>query len=71
VRKPTEANIKPLAVSIATACRITSLGRSKVNDLLGDGRLESVDVDGRRLVIYESLEQLTTPKPRGGPPTSI
>lgn len=48
----------PLAVTVQTARRLSGLGRTKLFQLIGDGRLESVTVGRRRLVKYASLEAL-------------
>jgi hypothetical protein len=49
---------KPLAVSIAEFCRLTSIGRTKAYGLIRDGRLGVTRVDRRTLVLVSSIEAL-------------
>lgn len=44
-----------LLCSIPEAARALGLGRSKVYELIGDGRLETVNIGRRRLVRTESV----------------
>jgi hypothetical protein len=53
---------KPLTVSVDTASQESNLGRTKIWEMIRDGRLEVVRVDRRTLVIYRSLERLLSPK---------
>lgn len=50
--------IAPLAVSIAECCRYTSFGRTKVYQLIRDGRLKASRVDRRTLVLMSSIRAL-------------
>ncbi len=52
--------IDPVAVTIPTACAASGLGRTKLYELIGAGRVESVRVGTRRLVIFESLKSFLT-----------
>lgn len=45
----------PLAISIQDSCRLTGLGRTTIYDLIRTGRLRSLTVGRRRLVLYESI----------------
>jgi excisionase family DNA binding protein len=47
-----------VSCTIAEACQATGLGRTKIYEAISDGRLKSVKVDNRRLVIVASLFQL-------------
>ncbi len=49
---------EPITVTVKEALRISGLGLTKIYELINDGRLETVKVDNRRLVIYESLKSL-------------
>jgi excisionase family DNA binding protein len=49
---------QPIAVTINEASRISGLGRSKIYQLIADGRLDSVVVDRRRLIRMYSLRLL-------------
>lgn len=49
---------KPLSVTVQTARKLTGLGNTKIYELIRDGRLKSTTVDGRRLIIFRSIEEL-------------
>jgi excisionase family DNA binding protein len=49
---------RPIAITISEACRLSGLGRSKIYQLIADGRLDSIVVDRRRLIRMHSLEHL-------------
>lgn len=53
--------LKPLTVTIKQVETIGNLGHTKIYELIADGRLKTVKIDGRRLVVYSSLEALLTP----------
>jgi excisionase family DNA binding protein len=56
-----------LSCTIAEACVATGIGRTKLYEALSDGRLESVKVDNRRLVLVASLLRLLeAPRPTQG-----
>lgn len=48
----------PLTVRIPEACRLTGIGRSKLYELIAEGRIEIVKVGGMTLVSFESLKRL-------------
>ena len=50
--------MKPLAVSVKTARLLLEIGNTKMWELIKDGRIKTVSIDRRRLVIYDSLESL-------------
>lgn len=52
------SNIPPITVSIPDAGRMIGLSRSRIYELLGEGRLESRKIGRRRLVVVRSLEKL-------------
>ncbi len=52
--------LKPLTVTVPVALQITGLGRTKFYELLENGTIKSVNVGGRRLVNFASLEQLAS-----------
>ncbi len=56
---------RPLAVTITTARKITGLGNTTVWKLISEGRLDTVSVGRRRLILYASLEKLLSPKADG------
>jgi hypothetical protein len=53
--------LKPLAVPIPEACWIGGFGRTTAYELIAAGRLKTVTVRRRRLVVYSSLEALLAP----------
>jgi excisionase family DNA binding protein len=61
-----ESSLKPVAVSVSSAVSLTGLSRTKLYKLIDDGRLEAVRVDGRRLVLFESIERLLAPAEKQG-----
>ena len=44
-----------LTCTIAEACEVTGLGRTKFYELIGDGRVTTTTIGRRRLVIVQSL----------------
>lgn len=60
-------NTERMAYSIAEACAITSLGRSKVYSLIAEGRLVTCKVGKRTLVLAKSLSGLIDPAPGVAP----
>ena len=53
--------LKPLTVTVSTACTLTGLGTTTVWGLVRDRRLETVRIGRRTLIIYQSLEALVAP----------
>lgn len=47
-----------LLCSIPEAARVLGLGRSKLYELIGEGRLETVNIGRRRLVRTDSVRAL-------------
>jgi hypothetical protein len=50
-----------ITCTVRAALEASGLGRTKLNELLASGRLESVKIDGRRLIIWASLQKLLVP----------
>jgi hypothetical protein len=77
LRSASRHNATPLAMTfkppnaitctVNTARSVSGLGRTKIYELMHDGRLQSVTVDGRRLIVWASLEKLLAPEPTPGP----
>lgn len=44
-----------LTCTVAEACEATGLGRTKIYELIGDGRIATTTIGRRRLVIVQSL----------------
>ena len=51
---------KPLAVSVARACELMSIGPTSMWAMIKSGRVATISIGRRRLVIYASLEKLIT-----------
>jgi excisionase family DNA binding protein len=49
---------KPVSATVDDTCRITGLGRTKIYELIAEGRLKTVAIGRRRLVLYSSIEDL-------------
>lgn len=49
---------EPLAYSITDACRVTSIGRTKLYEMLKNGTLEARRIGGRTLIPAASLRRL-------------
>jgi len=49
---------EPLAYSIKEACRVSSIGRTRIYALINEGRLKATKVGRRTLVNAESLREL-------------
>jgi excisionase family DNA binding protein len=48
----------PLTKTIDDTCQITGLGRTKIYELIAEGRLKATAIGRRRLVFYASIEAL-------------
>jgi excisionase family DNA binding protein len=49
---------RPISVTVKTARKITGLGNTKIYELIKQGKLKTVAIGRRRLIIYTSLESL-------------
>lgn len=54
----TNTGLEPLAYSIRDACRLTSLGRTRLYQLIGEGTLEVRKIGKRTLIPAASLRAL-------------
>lgn len=52
--------LTPISVSIHEATRLTSISRSKIYELLGEGKLRSTKIGRRVLIKYSDLESLVS-----------
>jgi Helix-turn-helix domain len=50
--------LTPISVSIHDAVRLTSLSRSRIYELIGEGILASKSIGRRRVIPYAALEKL-------------
>src|SRR5579864_5119859 len=60
-RSEAEASIpflERLTCTIAEACKATGLGRTKLYELIGEGRVDTARIGRRRLVKVRSLQRL-------------
>jgi hypothetical protein len=60
------AEPKPLAVTIASARKISGLGLTTLWKLIAEKKLVTVKVGRRVLVTYASIEELLTPQATDG-----
>ena len=47
-----------ITTTVKDACAMSGIGRTKLNELIGSGQIESVKIGKRRLVKVESLKRL-------------
>jgi excisionase family DNA binding protein len=57
-RRATAPPIERLAYTVNDTCAATGLGRSSIYELIAAGKLKSVRLAGRRLILSESLHEL-------------
>jgi excisionase family DNA binding protein len=57
-RDPAPVDPEPLAYSVAEACRVTSIGRTRLYELINEGRLEVRKIGKRTLIPAASLRRL-------------
>ena len=57
-RLPQPPALEPLTVTPKTASRLSGLGNTTIFAMCKDGRLESMLVNNRRLILYASLKRL-------------
>jgi excisionase family DNA binding protein len=60
-----EAPLKPITVTVPTALAVTGIGRTKFYELVKLGRIRTVAIGRRTLVIYADLEKLAEAGARG------
>ncbi|MFN3991158.1 MAG: helix-turn-helix domain-containing protein [Erythrobacter sp.] len=53
-----QPNPAPLAYSVSDACRVSSIGRTRLYQLIGEGRLEARKIGRRTLIPAASLRAL-------------
>lgn len=46
-------------ISINDTCRVLSVGKTKVYELINDGTLVSIKIGSRRLIVIDSIDSLT------------
>jgi excisionase family DNA binding protein len=58
VTRSTIPFVQRLTCTVAEACEVTGIGRTKLYELIGDGRLDTTTIGRRRLVLVRSLLSL-------------
>lgn len=53
--------LKPITVTVTTTLAITGLGRTKFYELVKEGRIRTVAIGRRTLVVFADLEKLAEP----------
>ena len=53
-----ETVLKPITVTVPTALAVTGLGRTKFYELVKQGRIRTIAIGRRTLVIFADLEKL-------------
>jgi excisionase family DNA binding protein len=51
-------DLKPITVTVPTALAVTGLGRTKFYELVKEGRIRTLAIGRRTLVIFADLEKL-------------
>jgi len=52
------ASLKPITVTVTTALAVTGLGRTKFYEQVKQGRIMTVSIGRRTLVVFADLERL-------------
>jgi len=60
ISREVQEGARPLAVTVKTACKLVGVGNTTMWALIKAGRVKSVRIGRRRLVIYASLETLVS-----------
>ncbi|MCC6828596.1 MAG: helix-turn-helix domain-containing protein [Novosphingobium sp.] len=53
-----QANPQPLAYSVQDACRVSSIGKTRLYQLISEGKLEARKIGKRTLIPAASLRRL-------------
>jgi excisionase family DNA binding protein len=56
--RPRRNQHKPVSVTIDDTCQMIGIGRTKVYELIAQGRLQTVCIGTRRVVLVASIEAL-------------
>jgi len=59
-----------LSCTVEEACQATGIGRTKLYEEINAGRIETMAIGTRRLIIVRSLVALIDPKSASSPATS-
>ena len=55
---PAFADPQPLAYDVATASRVTTIGKTRIYELIAAGLLVTTKIGKRRLILADSLHRL-------------
>jgi len=55
---PSPAERKPITVTVQATRGLLGLGNTSIWKLIAEGRLRTVRIGKRRLILYESIEEL-------------
>ena len=59
-----KAFIRPIAVTVSEACELTRFGVTSIYAMIKTGKLQSIRVGGKRLILMPSIEDLLRPEPK-------
>lgn len=57
--------MNPILISVLETQKVLSVGKTKLYDLIREGRLQSVQIGRRRLIRFESVSALADVDPDG------
>jgi hypothetical protein len=57
--------LKPLSVPVRVGCELVGISNSTMWKFIAAGRVKTISLGRRRLIIYSSLEELIRPVPAG------
>jgi excisionase family DNA binding protein len=57
-----------ITASIGEFCKLAGIGRSLVYEMIGDGRLDSITIGKRRLIVLDSYRRLVERQRAPTPP---
>lgn len=55
---PRASPSEPLVVSVNEGCRLAGIGRTKFYELINDGKVKTVTIGRRRLVLIASIREM-------------
>ena len=50
--------MEPLTITVNDACKALGLGRTKIYELIGEGKLRTIKIGRRTLITTESIRRL-------------
>jgi excisionase family DNA binding protein len=52
-------NMEPISITVAAARQALGIGTTKIYELIGSGKLETIKVGRRRLILMASIKRFT------------